>query len=384
MKLIHLSDLHLGKRVNEFSMIDDQKYILGEILKIIDGENPEGVILAGDIYDKPVPSAEAVQLFDWFLCELAGRKLQVLAISGNHDSAERMAFGAKLMDASGIHMSPLYSGMTEPVVLNDEYGSVFFWMLPFLKPAHVRRFYSDAEIESYTDAMKAAVDSMNVDFSQRNVLITHQFVTGAGRSESEELSVGGSDNVDGTVFEGFDYVALGHIHRPQNMESERIRYCGTPLKYSFSEAGHEKSVTVVELGTKTGEGACGELRIRTIPLIPKHDLREIRGTYMELTSRDYYLGTRTDDYLHITLTDEEDVPDALGKLRIIYPNLMKLDYDNARTRVSQSVTLADDVEHRSPLDLFGEFYQLQNNQEMSSQQCELMSQLIEAIWEGDA
>ena len=384
MKLIHLSDLHLGKRVNEFSMVDDQKYILDEILKIIDGEHPDGVILAGDIYDKPVPSAEAVQLFDRFLCDLAERKLQVLAISGNHDSAERMAFGAKLMDASGIHMSPVYGGMTEPVILNDEYGPVYFWMLPFLKPAHVRRFYPDAEIESYTDAMKAAVDAMNADFSKRNVLITHQFVTGAGRSESEELSVGGSDNVDGTVFEGFDYVALGHIHRPQNMESERIRYCGTPLKYSFSEASHEKSVTVVELGAKTGEGACGEFQIRTIPLTPKHDLREIRGTYLELTSRDYYLGTRTDDYLHITLTDEEDVPDAVGKLRIIYPNLMKLDYDNARTRASQSLTLADDVEHRSPLDLFGEFYQIQNNQEMSSQQCELMSQLIEKIWEGDA
>ena len=217
MKLIHLSDLHLGKRVNEFSMIDDQKYILDEILKIIDGEHPDGVILAGDIYDKPVPSAEAVQLFDRFLCDLAERKLQVLAISGNHDSAERMAFGAKLMDASGIHMSPVYSGMTEPVILNDEHGPVYFWMLPFLKPAHVRRFYPDAEIESYTDAMKVAVDAMNADFSKRNVLITHQFVTGAGRSESEELSVGGSDNVDGTVFEGFDYVALGHIHRPQNM-----------------------------------------------------------------------------------------------------------------------------------------------------------------------
>ena len=384
MKLIHLSDLHLGKRVNEFSMIDDQKYILDEILKIIDGEHPDGVILAGDIYDKPVPSAEAVQLFDRFLCDLAERKLQVMAISGNHDSAERMAFGAKLMDASGIHMSPVYGGMTEPVILNDEYGTIYFWMLPFLKPAHVRRFYPDAEIESYTDAMKAAVDAMNIDFSKRNVLITHQFVTGAGRSESEELSVGGSDNVDGTVFEGFDYVALGHIHRPQNMESERIRYCGTPLKYSFSEASHEKSVTVVELGAKTGKGACGELQIHTIPLAAKHDLREIRGTYLELTSRDYYLGTRTDDYLHITLTDEEDVPDAVGKLRIIYPNLMKLDYDNARTRASQNLTLADDVEHRSPLDLFGEFYQVQNNQEMSSQQCELMAQLIEKIWEGDA
>ena len=384
MKLIHLSDLHLGKRVNEFSMMDDQRYILEEILKIIDNEKPDGVILAGDIYDKPVPSAEAVQLFDWLLCQLAVRNLQVLAISGNHDSAERMAFGAKLLDASGIHISPVYGGMTEPVIIRDEYGPVYFWMLPFLKPAHVRRFYPEAEIESYTDAMGMAVNAMNVDFSQRNVLITHQFVTGAGRSESEELSVGGSDNVDRTVFEGFDYVALGHIHRPQNMGSERIRYCGTPLKYSFSEAGHEKSVTVVELGMKDDEGACGQLLVRTIPLTPKHDLREIRGTYLELTAREYYLGTRTDDYLHITLTDEEDVPDAVGKLRIIYPNLMKLDYDNARTRANQSLILTDDVERRSPLDLFGEFYQLQNNQDMSSEQFELMSQLIEKIWEDDA
>ena len=384
MKLIHLSDLHLGKRVNEFSMMDDQKYILEEILNILDEEKPVAVILAGDIYDKPVPSAEAVQLFDWLLCQLAVRNLQVLAISGNHDSAERMAFGAKLMDASGIHMSPVYGGMTEPVILKDEHGPVYFWMLPFLKPVHVRRFYPEAEIESYTDAMQVAVNAMNVDFSQRNVLITHQFVTGAGRSESEELSVGGSDNVDASVFEEFDYVALGHIHRPQNLGSERIRYCGTPLKYSFSEAGHEKSVTVVELGPKDGEGACGQLLVSTIPLVPKHDLREIRGTYMELTAREYYLGTKTDDYLHITLTDEEDVPDAVGKLRIIYPNLMKLDYDNARTRANQSLTLADDVERRSPLDLFGEFYQMQNNQDMSSEQRELISQLIEKIWEDDA
>ena len=384
MKFMHLSDLHLGKRVNEFSMIEDQEYILKQILEIADREAVEVVLISGDVYDKPIPPVEAVRLLDQFLVDLGKRHLPVFLISGNHDSVQRLSFGNRLLAEGGLYIAPEYDGALESVPLEDEYGVIDVYMLPFVKPAHVRRFHPDEEIESYTDAMKAAVDAMNADFRQRNVLITHQFVTGAGRSESEELSVGGSDNVDGTVFEGFDYVALGHIHRPQNMESERIRYCGTPLKYSFSEAGHEKSVTVVELGAKTGEGACGELQIRTIPLTPKHDLREIRGTYLELTSRDYYLGTRTDDYLHITLTDEEDVPDAVGKLRIIYPNLMKLDYDNARTRASQSLTLADDVEHRSPLDLFGEFYQMQNNQEMNSQQCELMSQLIEKIWEGDA
>ena len=385
MKLIHLSDLHLGKRVNEFSMIEDQQHILAQILDIIDTEQPQAVLIAGDVYDKPVPSAEAVQLFDRFLSNLAERRVQVFIISGNHDSAERIAFGAKLMDASGIHLSPVYSGTVEPLVLQDEYGLVFFRMLPFVKPAHVRRFYPDAEIETYTDALRTAVEHMEVDRTQRNVLLTHQFVTGAGRSDSEEISVGGADNVDAAVFETFDYVALGHIHRPQNMEGERIRYCGTPLKYSFSEASHEKSVTVVELGAKSGEGnEYAQLQLRTVPLKPVHDLREIRGTYMELSAREYYLGMAADDYLHITLTDEEDVPDAIGKLRIIYPNLMKLDYDNTRTRESRNLTLADDVETKSPLELFGTFYELQNNQPMSPQQTELISSLIEKIWEDDA
>ena len=400
MKLIHLSDLHLGKRVSEFSMTEDQKYILDQILEIADAEQPDAVLIAGDVYDKPVPSAEAVQIFDGFLCQLAGRKLQVFVISGNHDSPERIGFGAKLMDASGIHLSPVYSGRVEPVMLEDEHGPVYFWMLPFLKPAHVRRFYPEAEIESYTDAMAAAVEHFagpdgtgrSLDRSCRNVVITHQFVTGAGRSDSEEISVGGSDNVDGSVFEGFDYVALGHIHRPQNMDGTdyggqpgRIRYCGTPLKYSFSEAGHEKSVTVVELGRKTGSqgSSYADLQIRTVPLKPLHDMREIRGTYMEVTDRNFYLEMKTDDYLHITLTDEEDVPDAMGKLRIIYPNLMKLDYDNTRTRTSQTLTAAEETERKSPLELFGEFYEKQNNQPMSSQQEELVRQLIEKIWEGE-
>lgn len=377
MKFLHLSDLHIGKRVNEFSMLEDQEYILTKIINIIDNEKPDAVIIAGDVYDKSVPSAEAVQLFDDFLCKLAKRKLQVFVISGNHDSAERMAFGGRLMDISGVHMSPVYNGKVEAISLDDEFGRVNFFMLPFVKPANVRRFFEDAEIESYTDAVRVAVENMNFNADERNVIVTHQFVTGAEKCESEEISVGGSDNVDASVFDAFDYVALGHIHGPQNIGSERVRYCGTPLKYSFSEAKHKKSVTVVEMEEK------GSLKIRTVALEPKRDMREIKGTYAEITLKDNYINTNTDDYMHITLTDEEDIPDAIGKLRVIYPNLMKLDYDNKRTRSSAKLDIIENIEQRSPLDLFSEFYEKQNNQPMTDGQTEFMKSLIENIWEGE-
>ncbi len=377
MKFLHLSDLHIGKRVNEFSMLEDQEYILTKIINIIDDEKPEAVIIAGDVYDKSVPSAEAVQLFDDFLCRLAKRKLQVFVISGNHDSAERMAFGGRLMDMSGVHISPVYNGKVEAISLEDEYGRVNFYMLPFVKPANVRRFFEDAQIDSYTDAIRVAVENMNVNADERNVIVTHQFVTGAEKCESEEISVGGSDNVDASVFDCFDYVALGHIHGPQNIGSERVRYCGTPLKYSFSEAKHKKSVTVVEMGGK------GSLEIRTIALEPKRDMREIKGTYAEITLKDNYINTNTDDYMHITLTDEEDIPDAIGKLRVIYPNLMKLDYDNKRTRSSAKLDIIENIEQRSPLDLFAEFYENQNNQPMTDEQTDFVRTLIENIWEGE-
>ncbi len=377
MKFLHLSDLHIGKRVNEFSMLEDQEYILTKIINIIDDEKPDAVVIAGDVYDKSVPSAEAVQLFDDFLCRLAKRKLQVFVISGNHDSAERMAFGGRLMDISGVHMSPVYNGNVEPISLDDEFGKVNFFMLPFVKPANVRRFFEDTEIESYTDAVRVAVENMNVNADERNVIVTHQFVTGAEKCESEEISVGGSDNVDASVFDCFDYVALGHIHGPQNIGCERVRYCGTPLKYSFSEAKHKKSVTVVEIGEK------GSLKIRTVALEPKRDMREIKGTYAEITLKDNYINTNTDDYMHITLTDEEDVPDAIGKLRVIYPNLMKLDYDNKRTRSSAKLDIIENIEQRSPLDLFAEFYENQNNQPMTDEQTEFVRTLIENIWEGE-
>ena len=375
MKFIHLSDLHLGKRVNEISMTDDQAYILTQIIDIIDAEHPDAVVIAGDVYDKSVPPAEAVTLFDGFLCRLAERKLPVLIISGNHDSPERLAFGGRLMEGAGIHLSPVYDGKVEPVTLSDSRGDVHFWLLPFVKPAHVKRYFPDAGIESYTDAVRVAIEHMDVDFTGRNVLVTHQFVTGAVTCESEEISVGGSDNVDADLFDGFDYVALGHLHGPQNIGSNRVRYCGTPLKYSFSEAGHHKSVTVVELGEK------GSLHLQTIPLNPRHDLREIRGTFAELTDKSFYQGTAVEDYLHIILTDEEDVPEAVGRLRVIYPNLMKLSYDNTRTRTNRVIDAAEDVKRKPPLELFAELYEKQNNQPMSEVQRAYVQELVESIQE---
>ncbi len=377
MKFIHLSDLHIGKRVNEFSMLEDQEYILKVILGIIDEESPDGIIIAGDIYDKSIPSAEAVQLLDDFIYRLAERKIPTFIISGNHDSAERLAFGGRLMDLSGIHISPVYDGKVISHILNDEYGKVNVYMLPFVKPVHVRRFFPDAEIESYTDAIKVAIGNMNINENERNLIITHQFVTGASRSESEDVSVGGSDNVDVTVFDPFDYVALGHIHGPQKMSRETVRYCGTPLKYSFSEAKHNKSVTVVEMGAK------GKVNISTIPLTPYRDMREIKGTYDEIVLKENYENTNCNDYIHITLTNEDDIPDAMNKLRVIYPNLMKLDYDNSRTRRNQHITGAEDVELKSPFDLFSEFYEAQNNQPMTQEQSDFIQNLINEIWEDE-
>ena len=378
MKLIHLSDLHIGKRVNEVSMIEDQEYILLKILEIIDDEKPDAVMICGDVYDKSVPSAEAVTLFDDFLCRLAKRQIPVLIISGNHDSPERLAFGNRLMENAGIHISPVYNGRAQSVTLRDDHGEVNFWLLPFVKPAHVRRFYEEETIESYTDALRVAVEQMHIDPTGRNVLLTHQFVTGAATCESEEISVGGSDNVDAAVFEDFDYVALGHIHGPQNVGGHRIRYCGTPLKYSFSEEAHHKSVSVVKLGKK------GELEVDLRPLTPRRDLRSIRGTFEVVTAKAFYHGTATGDYLQVILTDEEDVPEALGKLRAIYPNLMKLRYDNTRTRTNRVIEGAEHVQRKSELELFEELYLQQNNQPMSDRQRSYMLGLIESIKEANA
>ena len=376
MKFLHLADLHLGKRVNGFSMLEDQAHILRQILAILDDEQPDGVLIAGDVYDKSVPSVEAVGLLDGFLTELRARGVPVLLISGNHDSSERLAFCGRVMDSCGIHISPVYDGALAPVTLHDTFGPVHVWLLPFVKPAHVRRWFPDADIESYTDAVAEAVAHMDIDTAARNVLVTHQFVTGGARSGSEELSVGGTDNIDSGVFAPFDYVALGHLHGAQHIGRETIRYAGSPLKYSFSEARQHKSVTVVTLGEK------GDVQVRTVALTPLRELREIRGSYDELTARSFYEHTTyRSDYLHLILTDEQDVFDAMSRLRTIYPYLMTLDYDNARTRAAGGMSVPAETERRTPLELFEALYQRQNHRPMSEVQRAYIAQLMEQIME---
>lgn len=377
MKFLHISDLHIGKRVNEFSMTEDQNYILRQILEIAASQQVDAVLIAGDIYDKPVPSAEAVQMFDWFLTGLADMGKKVFAVSGNHDSPERIAFGAQLMSGRGVYVSPVYDGTAVCRTVSDDYGELDIHLLPFIKPAVVRHALEgeagSALPESYQEAVKLAIDRMQIDDTRRSILIAHQFVTGAGRCDSEEAAVGGLDNVDASVFDGFDYVALGHIHSPQSMGREGVRYCGTPLKYSFSEAEQEKSVTIVELKEK------GRTEISVLPLAPLRDMRKIRGSYEQVMSKSFYENTNTEDYVQITLTDEEDIPDGMQRLRTVYPNLMRLIYDNSRTRQDRVVETDEQAEQKSEMELFGEFFELQNNQPMSGEQAAYMEKLIQGM-----
>ncbi len=385
MKFLHISDLHFGKKLNEFSLIEDQKFIIFKILQCIDEQKPDAVVIAGDVYDKGIPSVEAVKLFDDFLCRLAERKIDVFIISGNHDSPERMTCGASLMETSGIHFAPVYDGKVCKYELSDKNGPVNIYLLPFIKPAIVRAALEaqgksdEAEkITTYDSAVEAAISQMNVDWSERNVLVAHQFITGSTRCDSEDISVGGTDNISAELFSKFDYVALGHLHGMQNAGGENIRYSGSPLKYSFSEVNHKKGGLIVELEQK------GSLKVEEYPFESQHDLRCLKGTYEELTLKKYWeqLGEGVNDYLHITLTDEDDVPEGFARLQLIYKNLVSLSYDNSRTQKDNQIEAAANIENVSPLDLFEKFYTLQNNQEFSDEQKKFAQDLIEDIWGG--
>ena len=335
------------------------------------------MLIAGDVYDKPVPPAEAVLLFDRFLTGLRERNLEVFVISGNHDSRERLAFGSEIMRRSGIHLSPVFSGEISPEIVEDEYGPLYVWMMPFLRPADVRHFFPEEKIESYNDAVHAVIRRMEIDTDRRNLMVAHQFVTGAFRSDSEDISVGGLDNVDRAAFEPFDYTALGHIHSPQQIPGALARYCGSPLKYSFSEANQQKSVVLIDIKEK------GSLDIRLIPLVPCREMRELRGSYEELTSRKNYENTDTDAYIHVTLTDDGDIHDAVGRLRTIYPNIMLLDYDNRRTRSAEEAGWDSSGEEKSEIDFFAELFELQNGRAMDEEERRMIAGVFEQIKEGE-
>ncbi len=373
MKLLHTADLHLGKRVNGFSMIEDQAYILQQILQIAEAQAVDAVLIAGDVYDRTVPSEEAVELFDGFLAALSQYGIPVFVISGNHDSAERMAFGNSVMSAGGIYLSPVYRGSIAPILLEDTHGPVAFWLVPFVKPAHVRAQFPEEEISSYEDAMRVVLSHLEIDPAIRNVALVHQFLTGGATCDSELHTVGGTEEISAALFDIFDYVALGHLHGAQKITRETLRYAGSPLKYSFSEANQKKSVSLITLGEK---GSC---TVDLLPLTARHDLCRIRGPFEELTQS----SCGSDDYCEITLTDEQDIPDAVSRLRVFYPNLMLLRYDNQRTRTQSIGIASDDIAYKTPLQLFDELYKLQNGQPMEDEQRALMHRLIQELWEDE-
>lgn len=373
MKFAHLADLHIGKRVNGFLMLKDQEYVFEQIIDIIKDENIDNVCIAGDVYDKQVPSLEAVALFDDFLTKLSHIGVGIFIISGNHDSIERLSFASNLLEKSNVYMAQMYNGKVEKKIVNDEFGEINIYMLPFIKPIHVKKYYPDVEIGDYNQAVKQVIDGTEVDITKRNILIAHQFVTGASVCDSEELSIGGLENVDAAIFDKFDYVALGHIHGAQKVSRETLRYSGTPLKYSFSEINHKKSITIFEMREKEN------INIKLVELKPLHNMRKIEGTYAELTLKENYINTDITDYLHVVLKDEEDIVDAIGKLRSIYPNIMKLEYDNLRTRSNNEIHIVDRIEEKTPMDLFKELYVMQNNQDMTDEQVEYVKELMESI-----
>ena len=370
MRFLHLADLHIGTRVNGFSMREDQKFVFEQVYNVIENEKIDGIIMAGDIYDKPVPSAEAVKLFDEMLTRLVSINLPIFVISGNHDSAERIGFGSDILSAAKVYMSRVYNGNLQKIELEDDYGKINVYLLPFIKPATVKNIYKEAEIKDYDDALEYVLSQEKIDETKRNVIVSHQFVTGAMRSESEEVSVGGLDNVSVENYEAFDYVALGHIHRAQQMGRESARYAGTLLKYSFSEEKHNKSMTIVDLKEK------GNIEIKEIPVKPLHDLKTIKGKFSKITSEEFYKELKKEDYYRAVLTDEDDILNAIGKLKSIYPNLMSMEYDNTRTRSYSVVDNVETGETKSPLDYFEEFFEKQNGRKMSEKQRNYLLEIL--------
>lgn len=371
MRFLHISDLHLGKRVYEYSMLEEQKNALWQVLSAVDEKNVEGLFIAGDIYDKSIPTIEAIELFDSFLVELSNRNIDVYIISGNHDSPERVGFGADFFKSNRIYISKSYDGDIQYVDKEDLYGKIRIHLIPFLKPANVRRFHQEMEIADYNSAIRTVVEDIKLCEDGRNVVLVHQFITGAVRSQSEESFLGGMDNIEYDLFDEFDYVALGHIHKSQAMGRQQVRYSGALVKYALDEINQVKSMTLVEIKGK------GEVEIETIPIKPIHDMRRVEGTYMELTDRNNYVNTKVDDYLHVVLKDEEDVPDALRKLRVIYPNILKLEYDNTRTRLKNSVIEGKGVRRKEPMEYIEELFRKQNNEDMTSEQATVLKNIME-------
>lgn len=350
MKFLHIADLHLGKTLNDISFLEDQVYVLDQIASIASEEQVNAVLIAGDVYQKASPPSEAMAVFDHFITQLVSNNMQVFIISGNHDSSQRISYFSSLIRESGVYVSECFEGKLQQIELKDEYGPLTIHLLPFLKPSQVRRWLPGRKISTYQEAVEAVLQESAMNPRYRNVLMCHQFITGSETSDSEEKAVGGLDNIDASVFQDFDYVALGHIHKPQRMMRDTLRYAGSPLKYSFSEVNHRKSVTIVSLFEK------GEISLKTVPLVPLHDMRLVDGLLGDLMRMPY-----SEDYVWVTVRDELVPPDARLSLTTVFPNLMKFTVSNSRTKYDVDVLARESMENKSVTELFSDFYRLQNN-----------------------
>lgn len=373
MKIAHISDLHLGKNLHSFSLIDDQEYILLEIIKILREKKVDAILIAGDIYDKILPSVEAIRLLRKFINELVQAKIKIFIISGNHDSAERLTFGAEFMTNNDIYFSKIFDGKIEPVVINDDYGKINFYLIPFLKPVIVKQFYENEDIDSYEKAFSLVVEDLKINSKERNIVVAHQNIMNSVHCESEETIIGGLDAISAKVFSNFDYAALGHIHRPQKIE-KNVYFSGTPLKYSISEIDHEKTLPIIDFKEK------GNLQIEYIPLIPKRDIRQIRGTFEEILKMSEKDQNSREDYIDIILTDEQEILDAIYTLRSVYPNILQLTYDNSVTRNELTIGEMEKISISNPMQMFEEFYLNRSGSELKAEQKKYVNELIDSIW----
>lgn len=371
MKFLHLGDLHLGKSLGDFDLIKDQEFILRQLLEIIDREAINGVLIAGDVYDKSVPSEAATRLLNFFLEELAAREVSTIIISGNHDSDDRLNFGSGLFKHSHIYISAKYTGELDRWVIDDGKSMVNVYALPFVKASQVKHYFPEAGIETYEAAVEAVLATADIDLQATNILVAHQFV--AGKSEDPALggsegagtqSVGLVEKIGYDIFEKFDYVALGHIHSPQKIGRSTVRYSGSPLKYSLSEAHNDKSVPIITIEENKA------VNVELVPLKPLRDMRHIRGKMSDLLHNNDISGRN--DFIYVTLTDEDIINDAMGIFQQVYPNTVKIDYDNSRTRAAEQVDISQIAHNKSFTELIGDFYRLMYNCEISDEELDVM------------
>lgn len=380
MRILHLADLHIGKIVLEQSMLEDQKYMLNQVIDKIKEEGIELVLISGDIYDRSVPPSDAVVCLNNFLKTLVKElKIKVCIIAGNHDSKERLGFGSEIFAEEGLYISANYNGNLDKVELEDEYGKLNLYMLPYIKPVEVKEFFEDKEITSYHDAVKSVIEKETINKKERNIILSHQFVTAGNeepeRSESETLTLGGTENVDVSCYKNFDYVALGHIHGPQRIGRDTARYAGTILKYSFSEVNQKKSLVVIDFKEKDN------LEINLIPLKPLRDMRVIKGPIEELVKEENYKGTNREDYIRAIITNEEPVYDAIGQIKRVYPNTLRLDIENSKmnSSIEKELSNLDNIKKKDEVELFNEFYNFQHNQDLNDIQLEIIKEVVKEV-----